>query len=134
MAKKPVTCGKAPCGSCPYRRDVPAGIWAADEYEKLPAYDGEPIEQLMKEGIALFYCHQQDGKLCAGWVGVHNKTQSMAMRFHAAMLAEEVWDYESPVPLFSSGTEAAEHGLSGVDNPDRRAKLAVAKLLRKLGG
>ena len=30
---------KSPCGSCPYRQDVPSGVWAASEYEKLPAYD-----------------------------------------------------------------------------------------------
>lgn len=28
---------KVPCGTCPYRRDVPAGIWHGEEYAKLPA-------------------------------------------------------------------------------------------------
>lgn len=55
------------CSSCPYRRDVPAGIWHADEYEKLRAYDRDTSEQPM----APFLCHQQDGTLCAGWVAVH---------------------------------------------------------------
>ncbi|MCP3426923.1 hypothetical protein NBM05_13125 [Rothia sp. AR01] len=32
-------------------------VWDASEYEKLPAYDRETIEQ----PTALFYCHQQDG-------------------------------------------------------------------------
>ena len=24
-----------PCSSCPYRKDVPSGVWAHHEYEKL---------------------------------------------------------------------------------------------------
>lgn len=126
--------GKAPCGSCPYRRDVPAGVWAKEEYQKLPAYDGDPVEQIMKGGTALFYCHQQDGKLCAGWVGCHNapEKQSMALRLNSRRVTPETFSYESPVPLFSSGTEAALHGMSGVENPDTRARQTMAKLERKL--
>jgi hypothetical protein len=60
------TVAKAPCKSCPYRRDVPSGIWHSSEYDKLPQYDGEIVDQLMKGGQALFDCHQRDGNLCAG--------------------------------------------------------------------
>lgn len=120
---------KAPCGTCPYRRDVPSGIWDASEYEKLPLYDGETIEQALKGGTRLFYCHQNDGHLCAGWVGCHDTTHLAALRFHE--VADETFDYVSPVPLFASGAEAAAHGLSGIDNPDRRAREAIAKLERR---
>lgn len=127
-------CGKAPCGSCPYRTDVPAGIWDASEYEKLPAYDGAIFDQLASGATALFFCHQQDGKLCAGWVASHNKTANLAMRLNSRSLDDSVWDYDSPVPVFASGAEAAEHGLSGVEDPDNRARVAIAKLTRKIGG
>lgn len=123
-------CAKAPCGSCPYRRDVPAGVWSADEYAKLPRYDGETFEQLKAGAMGLFFCHQQDGKLCAGWVGCHDMHHALAVRLHP--VDPMVFDYESPVPLFASGAEAAAHGLSGVDNPDASARALIAKLDRKL--
>lgn len=118
--------GKAPCGTCPYRRDVPAGVWHPDEYAKLPPYDGETWGQPM----ALFFCHQQDGCLCAGWVGCHDQRHLLSMRLHP--VAPETFDYESPVPLFASGAEAAAHGLSGVESPDDRARHAIEKLARKV--
>lgn len=120
---------KAPCGTCPYRLDVPAGIWDASEYEKLPRYDGDTVEQLINEAYSLFFCHQNDGHLCAGWVGCHDMNEALALRIHA--VAEETFDYVSPVPLFESGAAAAAHGLSGVDDPDRRARAAIAKLERR---
>jgi len=108
-------------------------VWAASEYLKLPRYDGDIMEQIGKDGIALFYCHQQDGNLCAGWVGCHNKTDNAALRINAHRVTPETFDYESPVPLFSSGTEAALHGLSGVEDPSPEAKRLVDKLSDKLG-
>lgn len=122
---------KAPCGTCPYRRDVPAGVWSAEEYAKLPRYDGETGDQIMQGGTGLFYCHQNDGRLCAGWVGCHDTRHLAALRF--SPVDPSTFDYESPVPLFESGREAALHGLSGVKNPGPAAKAAIAKLLRRLG-
>lgn len=123
-----------PCGSCPYRRDVPAGVWAPEEYEKLPPYDGETWEQPM----AAFFCHQQDGRLCAGWVAVHDMQESMGLRMAAATGAiapedvEAALDYETDAPLFASGTEAALHGLAGVEHPTATAIRLIARLERKL--
>lgn len=117
---------KAPCGTCPYRRDVPAGIWEAHEYEKLPPYDGETGEQLINGGTALFFCHQNDGHLCAGWVGCHDMNHAIAVRI--APVDPSVFDYVSPIPLFASGAEACAHGLSGVDDPSDAAIAAMEKL------
>ncbi|MGW4372017.1 DUF6283 family protein [Nocardia takedensis] len=60
---------------CPYRRDVPSGIWDHTEYRKLRAYDNE----LPDQPAALFQSHQQDAgddrrRMCAGWVGCHGPT------------------------------------------------------------
>ena len=105
---KPLTCAKSPCKSCPYRKDVPSGVWAKEEYDKLPLYDGSIIEQAMKGGIARFDCHQRDGHLCAGWVGVHGPNSlSLRLLYLNNRLDPSVFDYESPVPLFASGAEAA---------------------------
>lgn len=122
---------KAPCGTCPYRRDVPAGVWDASEYLKLPRYDGETMEQFIAGGTGLFFCHQNDGHLCAGWVGCHDMDHAIATRLHA--VHPETFDYVSPVPLFASGAEAAAHGLAGIDRPDERALAAIEKLSERLG-
>ena len=110
-----VTCAKVPCRSCPYRADVPSGVWAAHEYDKLPGYDGTMPEQVEAGALGAFMCHQQDGQLCAGWVGCHGAYELIALRM-VADLDPTVWTYRSPVPLFASGAEAAAHGLPEVSS------------------
>ena len=124
-----------PCGSCPYRRDVPSGVWAEDEYAKLPPYDGESWEQ----PFGVFYCHQADGRVCAGWAAVHPMTESLALRLAAASGRippeefEAILDYTTDVPLFGSGAEAAAHGLAEVEAPTEEAGRVIAKLARRRG-
>jgi len=120
-----------PCGSCPYRRDVPSGVWAAEEYEKLPPYDAPTMCQ--PKGV--FLCHQGSGRACAGWVAVHDMEHSLALRL--AVAAGPVEDaaafveYETETPLFASGAEAAAHGLAGVLAPDEAAVRVIGRLRRK---
>jgi hypothetical protein len=118
-----------PCGSCPYRRDVPSGVWDAKEYDKLPAYDGETFEQ----PPAVFMCHQQDGRVCAGWAGCHDMDQSLAVRMGIihGTLDPAIYDYETPVPLFSSGAEAAEHGKAEIKSPGEKAIQKIHTLTRR---
>ena len=121
------------CGSCPYRRDVPSGVWHASEYRKLPAYDNDTMGQPPH----LFLCHQQDGRVCAGWAGCHDGAHLLALRVAAmsgTLTDDELTatvDYVSPVPLFRSGAEAAAHGLADVDQPDERACRTIDTLTRK---
>ena len=126
-----------PCSSCPYRRDVPSGVWHASEYEKLRAYDRPTMEQPPQ----VFLCHQHNrgadnARVCAGWAGVHDGAHLLALRIAAMdgrMTVGDVHvtvDYMSPVPLFSSGAEAAAHGLADVHAPGRRAVRAMAKITR----
>lgn len=122
---------KAPCGTCPYRRDVPSGVWDASEYAKLPRYDGDTLQQLAKGGTGLFYCHQNDGHLCAGWVACHDMYEAVAVRLNP--IAPDAMDYRSPVPLFASGAEAAAHGLAEIDAPSDAARRAIDKLERRRG-
>lgn len=127
---------RRPCASCPYRRDVPSGIWAAEEYEKLRAYDRPTMEQPPQ----VFLCHQKNrdtaDRVCAGWAGVHDGAHLLALRFavmDGRMTPDDVHatiDYVSPVPLFRSGADAAEHGLAEVDAPSARAVEAMAKISR----
>lgn len=122
---------KAPCGTCPYRVGVPAGIWAAEEYEKLPTYDGGTWEQMVQGAHALFYCHQQDGNLCAGWAACHDARHLLAYRLWP--VHPDTYTYSSPLPVFASGAEAAAHGLSGIAEPAADARRAITKLERKRG-
>jgi len=122
----------SPCSSCPYRRDVPSGIWEASEYEKLPQYDGETGEQAEAGATGLFFCHQAQDRLCAGWVGCHDMANNLAMRLHARRqdVDPAVYDYVSPVPLFSSGAEAAAHGMADIEEPGEAAREKVDLLLK----
>ena len=122
-----------PCGSCPYRLDVPSGVWHPEEYTKLPAYDAPTHAQ----PTALFLCHQQDGRVCAGWAGCHDMAHSLAVRVGASRgyLDPETVDallgYATPVPLHATGADAAAHGLRDIDHPDEGARRAINTLTRK---
>jgi hypothetical protein len=127
---------KAPCGTCPYRCDVPSGVWHADEYAKLPPYDGDTSAQ----PLGLFHCHQQDGRICAGWAGTHDMHETLAVRLAASTgnlapdVVEALLDYATEVPLFDSGQAAADHGLAEVDEPGEKARKKIDTLTRRLEG
>ena len=123
-----ITVRKTPCPSCPYRRDVPSGIWAAEEYDKLPTYDGDVPEQVMARATGLFHCHSQPADLCAGWVGCHDMANNLAVRLWHPDPA--VFDYVSPVPLFASGAEAADHGKRDLPKPGPEATRKARQLRR----
>ncbi len=123
----------APCGSCPYRLDTPAGVWSEHEYDKLPEFDGETWEQ----PPSVFLCHQQDGCLCAGWVAVHDMPNNMGLRLAlaAGMLtpetAEQAMDYTTTVPLHPTGRAAADFGRGEIESPSPEAVNMVRRLDRK---
>jgi hypothetical protein len=113
---------------------VPAGVWDEDEYEKLPGYDSPIAEQ----PPSVFLCHQQDGRLCAGWVACHDMEESLGLRVAtvSGIVSPDVYEqtlaYTTDVPLFASGAEAALHGLSQLDDPGPQARALIAKLSRKV--
>lgn len=124
-----ISVAKRPCGSCPYRKDVPSGIWAQEEYDKLPAYDGPTA---MQDPHA-FMCHQRTGNLCAGWLachGTYGPTALIAVRLLSFFgnVSDAVWDYVTDVPVFKSGAEAREHGMRDIDKPGMQARKLVTKL------
>jgi hypothetical protein len=117
-----------PCKSCPYRQDVPSGVWSAEEYDKLPNYDGDTAYQ----DHTPFACHQADGYLCSGWVGHGDPHDLLALRLGVSigMIHPSVFDYRTNVPLFASGAEAAEHGKRDIAAPDEDAYDMVEHLLK----
>lgn len=118
---------KNPCSSCPYRKDVPLGIWEAVEYEKLRAYDNNG-------SFAAFLCHHStNGKetVCKGWLVVH--VESVAVRLlviKGAIPDESRYDIPT-VPLYGSGNEAADAGEAGIKKPSGAAKEVMKKISKK---
>lgn len=121
-----------PCASCPYRRDVPSGVWDRSEYEKLRGYDGDISQQVAAGAFGVFHCHQGDGKVCAGWAGCHDMHNTLAVRLAVAGRenVSALTAYQSPVPLFSSGNEAADHGERETGHPDEKAIATISKVIR----
>ena len=114
-----------PCGSCPYRCDVPSGIWERHEYEKLPQYDGPTWGQ----NVALFMCHQRDGNLCSGWLACHDPQELLALRF-PGRVDESAYSYKTK-SLFASGREAHDHGVRDLTALGDKAAKMMAGIIKK---
>lgn len=127
-----LTAASAPCKSCPYRQDVPSGVWDAEEYDKLPGYDGEMVEQA-RTNTSLFLCHQRDGNLCAGWLATHGPENLLALRLSGSRIDPAIWSYMTTTPVFASGQEACDHGKRDIINPGDKARRVIGRLVRDLG-
>jgi hypothetical protein len=106
-------------------------VWSAGEYEKLREYDDAGWEQ----PLSIFQCHQNGqeddrARLCAGWVACHGQ-DLLGLRIGVARgwIDPGVLDYTTDVPVFASGTEAAEHGERDIDFPGVQARAMVAKIV-----
>lgn len=117
-----------PCASCPYRKDIPSGIWEQHEYDKLPEYDGPTWAQSPK----LFLCHQRDGNICGGWLACHDPQELLALRFSAGDIDPKVFFYETDIPVFASGAEARAHGIRAIKRPGAKARRLIHAVARKL--
>lgn len=125
---------KNPCASCPFRRDVPSGVWAESEYDKLPDYDGSTTDQAMAGAVGVFLCHNDPAaSVCAGWSALaDDNTLALRMaRFTDKDVdVEAILDYATDVPLFASGAEAAEHGKREITAPSDKAVKTIGKVAR----
>jgi hypothetical protein len=114
-----------PCEACPYRRDVPSGLWASHEYEKLRPYD----EEMISQPSAGFACHATPEKFCNGWAIVNNALHHghvLALRLAGMPVIPE-----PKVALFTTNAEAADHGQRDIDSPSVKAREVVERLTRK---
>lgn len=75
--------------------------------------------------------------MCAGWVAVHDMDHTLAIRFAIvtnrlpADVMQVIADYKTDVPLFSSGKEAAEHGLKEIKHVSKPARDKIHKITRR---
>lgn len=130
-----IGCSPAPCTTCPYRCDVPSGVWAAEEYEKLPPYDRPTTEQ----PAGLFMCHTTQVSFCTGWLQSHANREHafdlLALRLnHRKLDCEAVSKVASMTPLvrlFRTGADAARHGMKAILRPGRKAKAAIERITRR---
>lgn len=139
---EPLHAAPLPCVSCPYRKDVPSGVWSEDEYAKLTDYD--PIWMTWPNGkshlmpsslIAVFHCHQENSTgiptVCRGWLSVHDDCIAVRLALADGRLTEEQVDAPVAVELFATGEEAAEHGMADYYDPGPEARDMQTKLLRR---
>lgn len=141
-SKPPFFVADKPCSSCPYRRDVPAGIWDTSEYDKLRDYD--PQVQKFPNGmealvpgpaLAPFLCHQlpkiEQETLCAGWLAVHCDSVPVRLLLLVGRVTPEQVFAEPKVPLYATGNEAADAGIAGVERPSAAARELSEKIVRQ---
>jgi len=107
-------------------------VWAWDEYEKLRPYD----EPTGSQRLEPFACHATPEAYCHGWAMVHSRRGSdrelLALRIAGSLHGHDVsLPDHSPVELFTSGGEAADHGQAEVERPSPEAAWTVARLLGK---
>ena len=117
-----------PCSACPYRTDVPSGVWSATEYEKLRAYDRVTFEQPFEA----FACHATPEHICSGWAVVHSTRGGEYELLGLRILG--IGAHEVPptkIELFASGNEAADWGEQDIEDPSEEAMDVVAKLMSK---
>ena len=78
----------------------------------------------------MFRCHSRQEQICAGWAGCHDMNESLALRMSRRDIDPAIMDYVSPVPLFASGADAAEHGKRDLAEPGADAAQKIAQLLQ----
>lgn len=119
---------KNPCTTCPYRKDVPSGVWAQEEYEKLRDYDREDERM----ALATFLCHQSTvagrNMACKGWVMVHRESVAVRVACAKGQLDYRTCFEETDVELYESGNAAADAGERQIKRPGREAQAAMFKL------
>ena len=125
------------CVSCPYLLDVPSGVWSADEYEKLPAYDNGPQGQPSML-VGVFLCHQTPeikpkvgtDTVCRGWLTVHCEGIAARLAVMQGQITPEQLYAEVQEPLYASGAEAAAAGIKGIKRPNKKARKIIDRLAK----
>jgi len=110
---------------------VPSGVWSADQYELLRKYD-RGVE-ITEDALGVFLCHQnsrgQRDQLCSGWAACEgHELIGLRLAVSAGRVDPSVLAYATDVPLFATGTEAAEHGLREIENPGQAAVAMIEKI------
>ncbi len=132
---RPLDCAAAPCGSCPYRRDTPTGVWHPEEYEKLRHYTGS-LDGIPALGI--FLCHQTNATgretVCRGWLTVERDSVAVRLALLRGTVTPEQVKRSVSTEIYTTGAEAADAGMRGVRAPNAKARRMMERLIRKGAG
>ncbi len=120
------------CAACPYAKDCPSGVWSAEDYAKLPPYDGETFAQPPEP----FACHEAPQLYCHGWAMCHSERgperDLLALRLASITTGALIpLPEKTGRPHFASGADAAAHGMADIAAPKRRARQMMKKLMEK---
>lgn len=130
-----MNCAKVPCSSCPYRKDTPPGVWAAEEYQKLTAFS--PADGQVP-ALGIFLCHQTNATgvetICRGWLSVERDSVAVRLALIRGQVTVGQVEAAVGVPLYPDGATAARVGLGGVKRPGLPARRMSARLLKKRAG
>lgn len=153
MSEDKINVPRVACGSCPYRRDTPSGVWAAEHYELLREMDSRRVIDLPypdgkggtvtlptnNPNLATFHCHQENATgcptICRGWLSVER--HSIGARLLVATGAidpEDVPTEDESDIYYSTGTEASEAGLVDIEEPGPEAERLMQRLMHKGAG
>lgn len=122
-------CAK-PCGTCPYRRSTPVGVWDQAEYDNLREQDRREF------GGALFGCHLKDGSLCRGWLADQKRrgVRSISLRLKLMTDAKAVELFEAvddaDPDLYDSIDEMIEAN-DGKPFPERSRKARKLRAMKE---
>jgi hypothetical protein len=129
---EPLGCAAEPCNSCPYRKDVPSGVWSPEEYQKLPTYD----ENVPEPAFAAFLCHQTNlaGKqtACRGWLSVHKNSIAVRLAVLTGQVTVKQVLAKVRAKLYRTGAAACRAGMKHVKHPTIQARLLIMKLRKKI--
>lgn len=103
-------------------------VWAPEEYAKLPRYDAETFAQ----PVAPFFCHSQDGTLCAGWLGCADPSELLAVRLgvSSGRLDPSALDYSTDAPLLTPEAPCSAASVPLPKRPSKGAREVIRKLER----
>ena len=70
-----------PCGTCPYSRLTPVGVWSETEYRDLLASDRDQIGKV-------YGCHLADGTVCRGWLADQKRRGLPSIALRLALMSD----------------------------------------------
>ena len=78
---------RTPCSSCPYRQDVPTGVWDPQHFLDVLKADAEPFRG------AMWGCHKyvkkEEQSFCAGWLLDQRRRNFPSIQLRLRMMTDD---------------------------------------------